>query len=163
MKQKHIKAGSTPIHNVLSTSLLRPLSCLIPPSFCPFLPSSPCLPSSLAGHPVFLVAATLRPETMYGQTNCWLHPDINYIAFRVKTGEVFISTTRAALNMAYQDFTSEFGKTQVLLRLKGEVYRARISGLWIEQGFEYSGTPLYHTPEMRMQPSKFFPQEERMG
>jgi leucyl-tRNA synthetase len=76
--------------------------------------------SSLAGHPVFLVAATLRPETMYGQTNCWLHPDINYIAFRVKTGEVFISTTRAALNMAYQDFTSEFGKTQVLLRLKGE-------------------------------------------
>jgi isoleucyl-tRNA synthetase len=120
MKQKHIKAGSTPIHNVLSTSLLRPLSCLIPPSFCPFLPSSLCLPSSLAGHPVFLVAATLRPETMYGQTNCWLHPDINYIAFRVKTGEVFISTTRAALNMAYQDFTSEFGKTQVLLRLKGE-------------------------------------------
>ena len=22
------------------------------------------------------MAATLRPETMYGQTNCWLHPDI---------------------------------------------------------------------------------------
>ena len=81
-------------------------------------------PSSLAGHPVFLVAATLRPETMYGQTNCWLHPDINYIAFPVKTGEVFISTTRAALNMTYQDFTSEYGKTQVLLHLKGEVYRA---------------------------------------
>ena len=60
---------------------------------------------------------------MYGQTNCWLHPDINYIAFPVKTGEVFISTTRAALNMAYQDFTSEFGKTQVLLRVKGEVAR----------------------------------------
>ncbi|CAI8050231.1 Leucine--tRNA ligase, cytoplasmic [Geodia barretti] len=76
--------------------------------------------SSLAGHLVFLVAATLRPETMYGQTNCWLHPDINYIAFPVKTGEVFISTTRAALNMAYQDFTSEYGKTQVLLHLKGE-------------------------------------------
>ena len=85
-------------------------------------------PSSLAGHPVFLVAATLRPETMYGQTNCWLHPDINYIAFPVKTGEVFISTTRAALNMTYQDFTSEYGKTQVLLRLKGEVYRAACIG-----------------------------------
>ena len=26
--------------------------------------------------PVYLVAATLRPETMYGQTNCFLHPDI---------------------------------------------------------------------------------------
>ena len=63
---------------------------------------------------------------MYGQTNCWLHPDINYIAFRVKTGEVFISTTRAALNMAYQDITSEFGKTQVLLHLKGEVWEQHI-------------------------------------
>ncbi|CAI8042041.1 Leucine--tRNA ligase, cytoplasmic, partial [Geodia barretti] len=60
------------------------------------------------------------PYSLHGQTNCWLHPDINYIAFPVKTGEVFISTTRAALNMAYQDFTSEYGKTQVLLRLKGE-------------------------------------------
>ena len=28
------------------------------------------------GAPVFLVAATLRPETMYGQTNCWLRPDM---------------------------------------------------------------------------------------
>ncbi len=28
--------------------------------------------------PIFLVAATLRPETMYGQTNCFLHPDIKY-------------------------------------------------------------------------------------
>ena len=26
--------------------------------------------SALAGRAVFLVAATLRPETMYGQTNC---------------------------------------------------------------------------------------------
>lgn len=78
-------------------------------------------PSSLAGQAVFLVAATLRPETMYGQTNCWLHPDINYIAFRVKSGEVFVSTRRAALNMAYQDFTAEFGKIDILLNLKGEV------------------------------------------
>ena len=70
---------------------------------------------------MFLVAATLHPETMYGQTNCWLHPDINYIAFQVRTGEVYVSTSRAALNMAYQDFTPEFGKTQVLLHLRGEV------------------------------------------
>ena len=26
----------------------------------------------LAGRNVFLAAATLRPETMYGQTNCWV-------------------------------------------------------------------------------------------
>lgn len=44
------------------------------------------LPAKLAacvGKPVFLVAATLRPETMYGQTNCWLHPTIDYIAWEV--------------------------------------------------------------------------------
>jgi len=32
--------------------------------------------SALAGKDVYLIAATLRPETMYGQTNCWIHPDI---------------------------------------------------------------------------------------
>jgi len=29
----------------------------------------------LEGKRVFLVAATLRPETMYGQTNCYLLPE----------------------------------------------------------------------------------------
>ena len=53
---------------------------------------------------VFLVAATLRPETMYGQTNCWVHPDINYIAYETKWKEVWISTARSARNMAYQEF-----------------------------------------------------------
>lgn len=32
--------------------------------------------STLTGKNVFLMAATLRPETMYGQTNCWVQPDI---------------------------------------------------------------------------------------
>ena len=31
---------------------------------------------TLQGKDVYLVAATLRPETMYGQTNCWISPDI---------------------------------------------------------------------------------------
>ena len=33
---------------------------------------------------VFFAAATLRPETMYGQTNCWILPDGEYGAFEVK-------------------------------------------------------------------------------
>ncbi|KAK2588219.1 hypothetical protein KPH14_004254 [Odynerus spinipes] len=75
---------------------------------------------SLSGKPVYLVAATLRPETMYGQTNCWLHPDINYIAYSLKNGEVFISTERAARNMAYQGFFKEEGKIEILLKLTGQ-------------------------------------------
>ena len=96
--------------------------CVVHPSIPPSLPIPPLPPpSSLSGVPVFLVAATLRPETMYGQTNCWLRPDMDYVAFRVSSGEVFICTERAAKNMAYQNFTEEFGKMDIQLRLKGMV------------------------------------------
>ncbi|XP_055388671.1 LOW QUALITY PROTEIN: leucine--tRNA ligase-like [Condylostylus longicornis] len=37
--------------------------------------------SELKGKDVFLVAATLRPETMYGQTNCFILPDGEYGLF----------------------------------------------------------------------------------
>lgn len=76
--------------------------------------------SSLAGEPVFLVAATLRPETMYGQTNCWVRPDMDYVAFRTVQGEVFVCTRRSSRNMAHQGFTPEFGKVDYLLSLKGQ-------------------------------------------
>lgn len=34
-------------------------------------------------HTVYLAPATLRPETMYGQTNCWILPTGDYGAFEV--------------------------------------------------------------------------------
>ncbi|EDV99142.1 leucine--tRNA ligase, cytoplasmic [Drosophila grimshawi] len=71
--------------------------------------------------PIYMVAATLRPETMYGQTNCWLHPDIKYIAWQTtRDNEVWISTRRAARNMAYQGFTAEEGNIVVLAELTGQ-------------------------------------------
>ncbi|XP_063701981.1 leucine--tRNA ligase, cytoplasmic [Culicoides brevitarsis] len=70
--------------------------------------------------PIHLVAATLRPETMYGQTNCWLHPDIKYIAFTVAKGdETWICTQRAARNMAYQGFTKTEGQVDVVAEILG--------------------------------------------
>jgi len=75
----------------------------------------------LSGKKVVLVAATLRPETMYGQTNCWIHPTINYIAFASRDeNEVIICTQRAANNMAYQGMTKEDNKVEVLLELVGQ-------------------------------------------
>lgn len=69
---------------------------------------------------IFFVAATLRPETMYGQTNCWLHPDIKYIAFETtKNSEVWIATRRAARNMSYQGFTHANGEVKVIAELTG--------------------------------------------
>ena len=64
--------------------------------------------------PIYLVAATLRPETMYGQTNCWVSPDINYILFETSDNEYFVCTKRAARNMSYQGFTSENGVYKVV-------------------------------------------------
>ncbi|XP_056634645.1 leucine--tRNA ligase, cytoplasmic [Diorhabda sublineata] len=84
------------------------------------LPPYPKKLSSLSNKPVFLVAATLRPETMYGQTNCWLRPDMKYIAFETKHGEIFICTSRAARNMAYQEMTKEQGKFDIILELLGQ-------------------------------------------
>lgn len=52
---------------------------------------------------VYLVAATLRPETMYGQTNCFVLPEGEYGFFRTKKGEIFVCSERSALNMYYQD------------------------------------------------------------
>ena len=45
---------------------------------------------------------------------------MDYVAFETKSGEVFICTRRAAMNMAYQLFTEEFGKFDVLVELKGQ-------------------------------------------
>ena len=70
--------------------------------------------------PVFLVAATLRPETMYGQTNCWVRPDMKYIAFETEQKEIFICTHRAARNMSYQGITQQEGNVKILAEILGE-------------------------------------------
>eukprot|EP00897_Mesotaenium_endlicherianum_P004099 jgi/Mesen1/3717/ME000202S02808 len=74
---------------------------------------------ALAGKRVYLAAATLRPETMYGQTNAWVLPDGQYGAFQVSEDEVFVVTRRAANNMAYQFLSTEWGKPTCLLELTG--------------------------------------------
>ncbi|ORY74131.1 leucyl-tRNA synthetase [Protomyces lactucae-debilis] len=57
--------------------------------------------------PIFFIAATLRPETMYGQTNCFVGPKITYGLFRAKNGEVYLCSAKSARNMAFQDLFEE--------------------------------------------------------
>jgi leucyl-tRNA synthetase len=73
----------------------------------------------LAGKNVFMVAATLRPETMYGQTNCYVGVDLDYGIYEVSPTEAWICTERAARNMAYQNLFAERGKVVKLADLKG--------------------------------------------
>lgn len=72
------------------------------------------------GQKVFLGAATLRPETMYGQTNCWVGPELEYGAFKTNNdGELIICTHRSALNMAYQGLTHADGQVECVASFKG--------------------------------------------
>jgi leucyl-tRNA synthetase len=57
--------------------------------------------AQFAGKKVYLVAATLRPETMYGQTNCYVLAEGEYGVFEMKNDEFFICAHRAARNLAY--------------------------------------------------------------
>lgn len=76
----------------------------------------------LEGHDVFLTAATLRPETMYGQTNCFVGPSLMYGAFKISDKEVFVCTDRAALNLSYQGFTgaNKEGKVDKVASVSGK-------------------------------------------
>ncbi|XP_059208404.1 leucine--tRNA ligase, cytoplasmic [Centropristis striata] len=76
--------------------------------------------SAMKGKNIFLVAATLRPETMFGQTNCWVRPDMKYVAFETASGDIFISTSRSARNMSYQGFTKENGVVPVAMEILGQ-------------------------------------------
>lgn len=64
---------------------------------------------------------------MYGQTNCWVRPDMKYIGISTKSGEIFICTERSAKNMSYQGFTKEDGKFEVVLELTGQVIKNKIT------------------------------------
>ncbi|KAI8240851.1 Leucine--tRNA ligase [Colletotrichum sp. SAR 10_99] len=51
---------------------------------------------------VFLIPATLRPETMYGQNAVFVSPKITYGVFKASEKDYYVMTLRAARNMAYQ-------------------------------------------------------------
>ena len=49
----------------------------------------------------YLIAATLRPETVYGQTNLWINPEVKY--YDVKVGsETWVMCEKAAWKLSYQ-------------------------------------------------------------
>uniref|UniRef100_A0A6U6DA86 leucine--tRNA ligase n=1 Tax=Odontella aurita TaxID=265563 RepID=A0A6U6DA86_9STRA len=81
------------------------------------------------GRSVYLVPATLRPETMYGQTNCFVLPTGEYGAYHIDaTDEVFVMSARAARGVSCQLFdsskgqyyTKEFGKITKLESFTGD-------------------------------------------
>jgi leucyl-tRNA synthetase len=61
-----------------------------------------CADAVPQGANAYFIPATLRPETMYGQTSCFVSPTIEYGLFKVTDTEYFVCSERAARNMSYQ-------------------------------------------------------------
>ncbi|KAK5119381.1 hypothetical protein LTR85_007737 [Meristemomyces frigidus] len=72
------------------------------------------------GGEVYFVPATLRPETMYGQTCCFVGPNITYGIYEaVKGKEYYFISDRAARNMAYQSIMPGWGVYPKVAELLG--------------------------------------------
>ncbi|KAL3426611.1 leucyl-tRNA synthetase [Phlyctema vagabunda] len=71
------------------------------------------------GSDVFFVPATLRPETMYGQTCCFVGPKIKYGVFKVSEKEYYVITDRAARNMAFQGIFPQNGVFEKVAEILG--------------------------------------------
>jgi len=70
------------------------------------------------GEKIYLPAATLRPETVYGVTNMWLNPNATYVKARVRRGEgeeTWIISKEAAYKLSFQD-----REIEVIEEFKGE-------------------------------------------
>ncbi|MBI2151636.1 leucine--tRNA ligase [Candidatus Woesearchaeota archaeon] len=58
----------------------------------------------------YLIAATLRPETVFGQTNLWINPQAEYVRVDV-AGEKWIVSREAAEKLSYQKENLVVGET----------------------------------------------------
>jgi len=54
----------------------------------------------------FILAATLRPETVYGQTNLWVDPDVEYVKVIVNN-EKWIVSRECAEKLPYQGYETK--------------------------------------------------------
>ena len=70
---------------------------------------------------IYFVAATLRPETMYGQTCCFVSPKIQYGIFDAGDS-YYITTERAFKNMSYQKLTPKRGDYKAVVTIPGKAF-----------------------------------------
>lgn len=71
------------------------------------------------GANVYFVPATLRPETMYGQTCCFVGPSITYGIYQAAPNEYYFISQRAARNMSFQSLFEAWGSFPKVADLQG--------------------------------------------
>lgn len=98
---------------------------------------------------VYMVAATLRPETTYGQTNTFVGTGIKYGIFAANDKEAYLCTLRAARNMTFQGAITPRGHIEQLVEVDG----AKLVGTKIKP--PYALTPeVYVLPMDNVLPTK---------
>ncbi len=76
----------------------------------------------------YLVAATFRPETIYGATNLWLHPEAKYKRIRIN-GETWIISSKAVTKLHQQNHEIEELEEKIGSDFIGlDVYAPRVPG-----------------------------------
>ncbi|KAF8133139.1 hypothetical protein K438DRAFT_1998241 [Mycena galopus ATCC 62051] len=80
----------------------------------------------VGGRKVFLLAATLRPETMYSQMNCFVGT-----VFVMSDTKVFLCMYRAARNMVFPGIPKTRGDIDQLLEIDG----AKLVGMRVKAPF----------------------------
>jgi leucyl-tRNA synthetase len=95
------------------------------------------------------VAATLRPETMIGQTNLFVSPTITYGIFKSLKDEYFIITDRAARNMAFQGIF-DWGKVDKVADIDG----AAVIGTLVDAPLSFRKNGVYVVPMASIKQTK---------
>ena len=89
----------------------------------------------LNGNYYYLPAATLRPETIYGVTNIWLNPEINYLIMSLDDlGEIWIVTIDAARKLEFLN-----RKISIRTTLSGK----ELVGKFVENPITNKQLPIY--------------------
>jgi len=99
---------------------------------------------------VYFVPATLRPETMYGQTCCFVGPKVEYGIFKVSDNEYYFISDRAARNMAYQGIFPEWGVFPKVANLQG----SDVVGTLVDAPLSVHTEGVYILPMESVKPTK---------
>ena len=86
----------------------------------------------------FLLAATLRPETMYGQTNIWVHRDSSYSIFKFRD-ENYIARYETFRNLKHQ-----YPDDSVEIISENYIKGSDLIGLTVVTPYVSNPIPIFH-------------------
>lgn len=78
--------------------------------------------------------ATLRPETIYGVTNLWVNPNVEYVRIQIDNNERWIVSKEAARKLEFLNHK---------VAIESSIYGKEIVGKYVEDPIRKDSIPLY--------------------